>query len=171
MIGGYPGDTEADLKASLDFAKTLSQYTGPGGHVFKIGECHVYPKTKIYDLATSLPDTVFDKDGVFGQNVVRQPSKNLDFETVLAYNKEIFNLSNMTSKLQKTFLNMMPLFRIPTLALTDEMIPAGCYSGENRAILDVKGKSLSALKEFIPVLAKKYTSEMAAQRSSRHLNI
>lgn len=171
MIGGYPGDTEADLKESLDFAKKLSKYTGPGGHIFKIGECHVYPKTKIYDLATSLPDTVFDEDGVFGQNIVRQPSKNLNFETVLSYNRKIFNLSNMAPKIQKTFLNMMPLFRIPTLALTDDMIPAGCYSDDNKTILDVKGKSLSVLKEFIPILAKKYTAEMAAQRSSRHLNI
>ena len=145
--------------------------TGPGGHVFKIGECHVYPKTKIYDLATSLPDVVFDQDGVFGQNIVRQPSKNLNFEAVLSYNREIFNLSNMAPKIQKTFLNIMPLFRIPALALTDDMIPAGCYSDDNKAILDVKGKSLSVLKEFIPILAKKYTAEMAAQRSSRHLNI
>ena len=65
----------------------------------------------------------------------------------------------------------MPLFRIPTLALTDDMIPAGCYSDDNKVILDVKGKSLSVLKEFIPILAKKYTADMAAQRSSRHLNI
>jgi hypothetical protein len=47
------------------------------------------------------PDVVFDDDGVFGQNVVRQPSKGLGFEDVVAYMKEIFNLSNNTSKLQK----------------------------------------------------------------------
>lgn len=171
MIGGYPGDTEADLKESLDFAKTLTKYKGAGGHVFKIGECHVYPKTKIYELAFSLPDVVFDDDGVFGQNVVRKPSKSLQFDTIIKYNKEIFNLSHLTSKLQNTFLNMMPLFRIPAEALSDAMIPASCYAGPDRSILDVRGKSLTRLKQYIPRLAQKYKSEMSAQRSARHLTI
>jgi len=171
MIGGYPGDTESDLKESLAFAQKLSKYEGSGGHVFKIGECHVYPKTKIYQLAVSLQDVIFDNDGVFGQNVVRQPSKGLNFRTVLAYNREIFNLSNLTPKLQKTFLNMMPLFRMPVTALSDNLIPDGCYAGKDRSILDVKGKSLALLRRCLPELARKYHDEMAATRSSRHLQI
>jgi hypothetical protein len=171
MIGGYPGDTEADLKTSLNFARELSQYKGPGGHVFKIGECHVYPRTKIFDLATSLPDVVFDDDGVFGQNVVRQPSKSLQFETVLDYNKQIFNLSYPTPKLKDTMLNMMPLFRIPVEALGDTMIPDSCYSDAARSILDVRGNSLAKLRRCIPRLAEKYKNEMSAQRSARHLTI
>jgi len=171
MIGGYPGDTEADLQASLEFAQQLARYKGPGGHVFKIGECHVYPKTKIFDLATSLPDVVFDDDGVFGQNVVRQPSKNLHFETVLKYNKQIFSLSYPAPKLKETMLNMMPLFRIPVEALADEMIPPDCYVDSHRSILNVMGKSLAKLRTCIPRLAEKYKNEMSAQRSARHLTI
>lgn len=171
MIAGYPGDTEADLQESLAFAKKLSEYKGSGGHVFKIGECHVYPKTKIYQLAVSLSGVIFDDDGVFGQNIVRQPSAGLTFETVLSYNKEIFNLSNPTPKLQKTFLNMMPLFRMPVAALSDEMVPDSCYAGKERGILDVKGKSLSRLKQCLPELARKYKDDMSAARSSRQLKI
>ncbi|MEW6673186.1 MAG: radical SAM protein [Thermodesulfobacteriota bacterium] len=171
MIGGYPGDTEADLKESLAFARKLSEHKGPGGHVFKIGECHVYPRTKIYELALSLGDVVFDDDGVFGQNVVREPSKGLNFETVLAYNKEIFDLSNLTPKLQSTFLNMMPLFRLPVKALNDPLIPESCYSGKSRTVLDVKGQSLATLKKYIPKLARKYKKEMSDQRTSRQLKI
>jgi hypothetical protein len=51
--------------------------------------------------------------GVFGQNIVRQPSKHLDFETILNYTKEIFNLSNYTPKFQTKLLDMMPFFRLP----------------------------------------------------------
>lgn len=171
MIGGYPGDTEADLQESVTFAKKLSKYGGRGGHVFKIGECHVYPKTKIFKLALSMPDVIFDDDGVFGQNIVRKPSKNLDFETVTSYNKEIFNLSHLTPKLQSTFLNLMPLFRLPVQALNDPLIPESCYSDKNRNILDVKGQSLATLKKHIPKLAEKYKNEMSNQRSSRQLKI
>jgi len=171
MIGGYPGDTEADLQTSLEFAQRLSRYKGPGGHVFKIGECHVYPKTKIFDLATSLPDLVFDDDGVFGQNVVRKPSKNLHFETVLNYNRKIFNLSHKAPKLKETMLKMMPLFRIPVEALGDAMIPHSCYADANRSILNVRGNSLAKLRTCIPRLAEKYKNDMSAQRSARHLTI
>lgn len=171
MIGGYPGDTEADLQESFTFAKILSKYGGPGGHVFKIGECHVYPKTKIFKLAASMPDVIFDDDGVFGQNIVRKPSKNLDFETVISYNKEIYNLSNLTPKLQSTFLNLMPLFRLPVQALNDPLIPENCYSDKTRNILDVKGQSLATLKKYIPELTQKYKNEMSDQRSSRQLKI
>jgi pyruvate-formate lyase-activating enzyme len=169
MIAGYPGDTEEDLKESLAFARQLSENSGPGGHVFKIGECRVYPKTKIYDLALSSPDVVFDDDGVFGQNVVRQPSKGLDFETVAAYMTEIFSLSNNTSKLQKNLLNMMPFFRLPAHAFRDHMIPDICFSGDNREIFSVKGESLAAFREFVPTLGAKYRKWMSGQRSTRNL--
>lgn len=171
MIGGYPGDTEADLSKSLAFAEKLSKHGGRGGHVFKVGECHVYPKTKIFDLARSLPDVIFDDDGVFGQNVVRQPSRGLHFDTVLAYNKRIFNLSNLTPKLQQTFLNMMPLFRMPVKALADPSVPETCYAREDRSILDVKGKSLADLKQILPGLAQKYKDGMSDERASRQLQI
>ena len=46
MIAGYPGETEEDLKESLRFARELSKHRGPGGYVFKIGECRVYPGTQ-----------------------------------------------------------------------------------------------------------------------------
>jgi pyruvate-formate lyase-activating enzyme len=171
MIAGYPGDRQEDLEESLLFAKELSKNSGPGGHVFKIGECRVYPKTKIYDLALSSPDVVFDDDGVFGQNVVRQPSKGLGFEDVVAYMKEIFNLSNNTSKLQKKFLNMMPFFRLPAHAFRDHMIPDTCFSGDNREIFSVKGESLSTFREFVPRLIKKYKKWMSSQRSTRNLQL
>ena len=46
MISGYPGDTQNDLDESLVFAKKMADSAGPAGHVFKIGECRVYPKRK-----------------------------------------------------------------------------------------------------------------------------
>ena len=169
MIAGYPGDTEADLAASLVFAEALAEHQGPGGHVFKIGECHVYPKTKLYDLAVSLPDTVFDDDGVFGQNIVRQPSKGVDFTTILDYSKKIFDLSNYTSKLRAALLNIMPFFRLPVQALQDEIIPDQCFKGSQRAIFNVQGQSLAAFKSTAPDLAAKYEALMSGQRSSRTL--
>jgi len=171
MIAGYPGDTEEDLKESLIFAKELSKNGGPGGHVFKIGECRVYPKTDIYNLASSSPDVVFDDDGVFGQNVVRQPSKGLGFEDVVAFMKEIFDLSNTTSKLQKNLLNMMPFFRLPAHAFRDPMIPDTCFSGDNREIFSVKGESLATFREVVPSLTEKYKKLMSSQRSTRNLQL
>lgn len=169
MIAGYPGDTEEDLKESLRFAQKLSKNKGPGGHVFKIGECHVYPKTKIYDLALSLPGVEFDDDGVFGQNIVRQPSKNLNHETVLEYAKEIFNLSNRTQKLHKMIQEIMPFFRLPVQALQDEMIPDRCFKNKHKEIFNVQGKSLSKFRKLTPDLIVKYKELMSGQRSSRIL--
>lgn len=169
MIAGYPGDTEEDLKQSLLFAKELSKNSGPGGHVFKIGECRVYPKTKLYDISLSLPDVIFDDDGVFGENIVRQPSKDLNFETVLAYMREIFILSNNTPKLQRTLLNMMPFFRLPAHALRDDMIPDICFRGDDKGIFNVQRESLFAFRELAPRLTAKYKKWMSSQRSTRDL--
>jgi len=169
MIAGYPGDTEEDLEESLRFTEELSKNSGPGGSVFKIGECHVYPKTNIHKLAFSLPDVVFDDDGVFGQNIVRQPSKGLNFETVFSYMRKIFNLSNTTPKLKTTFLNMMPFFRLPAHALQDDMISDICFRGNNRQIFNVKAESLFMFKELVPKLTEKYRKWMSEQRSTRNL--
>jgi len=169
MIAGYPGDTEEDLEESLLFAKDLSKNGGSGGHVFKIGECRVYPKTKLYDFALFSSDVVFDNDGVFGQNIVRQPSKDLDFETVLAYMREIFNLSNNTVKLQTTLFNMMPFFRLPPSALQDDMIPDICFRGDNKEIFNVQRASLSIYRDLLPRLTEKYKKWMSGQRNTRNL--
>lgn len=169
FIAGYPGDTKKNLEESLVFAEELSKNSGPGGHVFKIGECRVYPKTKIHGLALSSPDVVFDDDGVFGQNVVRKPSKDLDFETILANMSDIFNLSNITPKLQTTLLNMMPFFRLPAHALNDDIIPDVCFTDSDRGIFNVQGKSLSAFRELMPALTQKYKEGMSGQRSTRTL--
>jgi hypothetical protein len=169
MIAGYPGDTEKDLKESLVFVQNLSKYKGPGGHVFKVGECHVYPRTKIYDLAVSLPEVVFDDDGVFGQNIVRRPSKNLDFETILDYNTKIFKLSNYTQKIKNALLNIMPFFRLPAQSLRDDAIPDPCFRDSNRSIFNVQGKSLSTFKKSVPGLTEKYKKLMSGQRNTRIL--
>jgi hypothetical protein len=169
MITGYPGDTEKDLEQSLLFAKELSESSGPGGHVFKVGECHVYPKTKIYELASSLPGVVFDDDGVLGQNIVRQPSKGLDFATVLAYTREIFDLSRYTEKLQAAILNVMPFFRLPAHALRNDIIPDTCFTGNDRAIFNVHRESLLAFREVVPRLTDEYKASMSSQRSTRSL--
>ncbi len=169
MIAGYPGDTEEDLEKSLIFVKELSKNSDISGHIFKIGECRVYPKTKLYDLTVSLSDVVFDDEGVFGDNIVRQPSKNLDFETVLAYMAEISGLANNTPKMQMTVLDMMPFFRLPAHALSDEMIPDVCFRDSNREIFDAQGKSLAAFRKLAPGLTKKYKKWLSAQRSHRTL--
>ena len=169
MIAGYPGDTEKDLEKSLLFARDLSKNSGSGGHIFKIGECRVYPKTKLYDFALITQDVVFDDEGVFGENIVRQPSKDLSFETVLNYMGDIFNLSNNTPKIQTTLLNMMPFFRLPANSLMDGMIPDACLRGNNREIFNVHGESLSNFRELVPRLTEKYKKWMSGQRSTRDL--
>lgn len=171
MIAGYPGDTEKDLEESLLFAKKLSQNTGPGGYVFKIGECRAYPKTKTYQLAKSLEGVDFDNDGVFGDNVVKQPSANLTFETVLAYMKEIFDLSANTPALYKNLLTLMPFFRLPLDALQDEIAPDLCFRYGDRGIFNVQGESLSTFRKLVPRLSEKYRHLMSQQRSTRHLSL
>jgi radical SAM superfamily enzyme YgiQ (UPF0313 family) len=171
MIAGYPGDTKADLEKSLLFARELSKESGPGGHVFKIGECRLYPKTKIYDLALSSSEVVFDNDGVFGENVVRRASKDVDFETVLTYMRKIFNLSNSTPKLRNTLSNMMPFFRLSADALRDDLIPDTCFIENDRSIFNVQTKSLLTFRGLVPRLNKKYRESMSSQRSSRNLPI
>ena len=171
MIGGYPGDTERDLQDSLAFAEKLAAYQGPGGHVFKIGECHVYPNTKIYDLALSLPEVVFDNDGVFGQNIVRKPSKDLQYDTILEYNKEIYNLSNNTKKLQNGFLNMMPFFRLPVIALSDDIIPVECFKDNDKDVFKVYSENLDIFREYAPGLLTKYREWSSKERKTRILPI
>jgi hypothetical protein len=169
MIAGYPGDTEEDLEETLLFAKKLSESSGLGGHVFKIGECRVYPKTRIYDIALSSADVVFEDNGVFGENVVTHPSKDLDLETTLKYMKDIFSLSNNTAKLRSTLLNIMPFFRLPAHALRDDMIPATCFRGEDKTVFNVHAESLSTFRELVPRLSEKYKKWMWQQRSARNL--
>ena len=137
--------------------------------MFKIGECHVYPKTKIYDLALSLPDVVFDDDGVFGGNVVRRPSRSLDFDTVGRYVEAIFKRSNPSPKLGETMLKMMPFFRLPIQALKDEMIPDACYEGRGRDVLDVRAENLNAFRGIAPMLGKKYEEWAGRDRTTRTL--
>jgi len=60
---------------------------------------------------------------------------------------------------------------MPVTALSDNLVPDGCYAGKDRSILDVKGKSLAQLRRCLPELARKYKDEMAATRSSRILKI
>jgi len=129
------------------------------------------PKTKIYDLAVSLPDVVFDDDGVFGQNIVRQPSNNLDFETILDYNTKIFKLSNYTQKIKNALLNIMPFFRLPAQSLRDGAIPGQCFRGNNRSIFNVQGESLSIFKKSVPGLTEKYKKSMSGQRNTRILKL
>jgi hypothetical protein len=169
MIAGYPGDTEEDLQQSLSFAGKLSEMAGPGGHIFKIGECRVYPKTKLHSVASSMDGVVFDDQGVFGDNIVRQPSENVDFEKVLSYMKQVFRLSNSTAKLEKALSKVMPLFRVPALSLNDPLIPDKCYRGEGREILNVQGDSLSLLRNLMPDLRGKYKEMMSEVRQTREL--
>ena len=169
FIAGYPGDKEEDLEQTLEFVRELTKYQGEGGYVFKIGECRAYPKTKIYDYAKSDPEVFFDDDGVFGQNVVRRPSVNLDFERVLVYMREIFNLSSFTDAIQNNILEIMPFFRVPTKVLVSSDIPDDCFKGSGRNVLDVSKKSLAVFKGRYPQLLRKYKDEMSDQRSSRTL--
>jgi radical SAM superfamily enzyme YgiQ (UPF0313 family) len=171
MIAGYPGDTEEDLQESLQFCTELAQHGGPGGHVFKIGECRVYPGTPLHDLALSMPDVVFEDRGVFEDNVVTRPSAHLDFDTVLAYAEKIFRLSQYTEKLHSTILKLMPFFRLPARALKDPLVPKGCFRDESRGILDVRAESLARFRDIQPALARKYREGMSGQRSTRELSI
>jgi anaerobic magnesium-protoporphyrin IX monomethyl ester cyclase len=169
MIAGFPGDTEEDLKESLEFARVLSRDSGEGGHVFKIGECQVYPKTRLQDLADTLPGVVYDRDGIFGLNVVRKPSASLDFSTVLHYMNEIFGLSNETMKLQTTLLKLMPFFRLPVQALADDLVPESCFRVPGRSVLDVRKERLASFREVVPKLIETYRPLRGKERSTRIL--
>ncbi len=169
MIAGFPGDTFEDMEQSLAFAEELSKYSGPGGHIFKIGECRVYPKTRLHEMVSSMPDVHFDDNGVFGDNVVTRPSRDLDFDTVVGFMKKIFALSHNTTRLQESLLRLMPFFRLPAQALGDEMIPDICFRDPGREIFDAKPDSLSAFRHKAPLLNKKYTESMSGPRATRHL--
>ena len=169
MIAGYPGDREQDLKESLAFVQKLARIKGDGGYIFKIGETRVYPKTRIHEWAMQEPGVVVEDQGLFGESVVRQPSKNLRFGTVQAYMQEIFSLSHSTSKIGQRLNKLMPFFRIPVQALKDENIPESCYLGENREILNARAASLAAFRTCLPNLVDKYNAARADQRSTRIL--
>jgi len=169
MIAGYPGDTLKDLEESLLFAQALSEWSGPGGHIFKIGECRVYPKTPLYDMALSMDGVVFDDDGVFGNNVVRKPSSGLDFKDVLLHMEAIFNLSNLTEALQKNLFDIMPFFRLPPEAFADGTVPAECFHDTGRSVFNVQNKSLAAFRSVTPHLIEKYRKNMSGERDTRKL--
>jgi hypothetical protein len=169
MIAGYPGDREQDLEASLAFVRKLARFKGNGGFIFKIGETRVYPKTKIYEWAMAQPDVVVEDQGVFGDSVVRRPSKALHFDTVETYMQEIFSLSHSTPKLVQQLGQMMPFFRIPFQALQDNIIPDSCFLDQDREVLNAQGTSLAAFHKCLPALAKKYQDARAGQRSTRTL--
>jgi hypothetical protein len=172
MIAGFPGDTEKDLQETLAFAESLAQSArGAGGFVFKIGECHVYPKTRLYELARSLPDVVFDDDGVFGQNVVRRPSKTLSFETVIETTRRVFSLSRPSGDLNRVLRQMMPFFRLPAAALTDQMIVDKCYRDRDREIFDVHGESLARFRTLVPALVDRHKEGQSAERRRRQLDL
>ncbi len=82
---------------------------------------------------------------------------------------EISALANNTPKMQRTVLNMMPFFRLPAHALSDEMIPDVCFGDSSREIFDVQGESLAAFRKLVPGLTKKYKKWISAQRSDRTL--
>jgi pyruvate-formate lyase-activating enzyme len=171
MIAGFPGDSEKDLQATLSFAESLAASArGSGGFLFKIGECHVYPKTKLHDLVRRLPGVVFDEDGVFGQNVVRRPSKNLSFETVLDYAGRIYRLSHPTAKLEGVLRQMMPFFRLPAAALRDDMIVDKCCLDGDREVFDVRPDSLALFRERLPFLLDRHRKTQTAERESRQLD-
>lgn len=170
LIAGYPGDTEEDLKDTLFFVRELSNINGPGGHIFNIGECRIYLKTKMYDLAISLPDVIFDNDGILGKNVVRKPSKHLQFEAVLDYMRDIYNLSNITSKIRKTIYDIMPFFRLPPHALRHDIIPESCFKDKERGIFTVHRENLLTFKKLLPRLTEESNDWMSGQRSARNLS-
>ncbi len=169
MIAGFPGDTVEDLEQSLAFAEELAKISGPGGYVFKIGECRVYPKTKLYELASSMPGVHFEDNGVFGDNVVTRPSRDLGFEEVVGFMDKIFGLSHNTPSLQKSLLRLMPFFRLPPQAMGDEILPDTCFRDRERSIFNAKPESLSAFRAVASLLNEKYSKLMSGPRSTRHL--
>ncbi|MBW1722688.1 MAG: B12-binding domain-containing radical SAM protein [Deltaproteobacteria bacterium] len=169
MIAGFPGDGEEDLEETLRFAEELAEYGGPGGHVFKIGECRVYPKTRLHQLASSMSDVIFDDQGVFGDNVVRRPSRGLDFDKVLSYMQKIYQLSRITPLLQESLWTLMPFFRFPPEVFADETVPGSCFRDKGRTVLRAKMESLSEFRRIAPSLAGKYEGLMSGPRSTRNL--
>jgi len=169
MIAGYPGDTAADLDQSLSFVRRLAAVGGPAGHVFKVGECHVYPRTKTEALARSLPGVIYDDDGVLGHNVVRQPSAGLNFDALLGYMDAVFGMSRLAPALQGELATVMPFFRLPVAALSDPMVPAACYHDERRRVLRTDGPALALFARTVPALRAKYRPQAAKDRGHRRL--
>ncbi len=170
-IAGYPGDTAEDMAENLRFARRLSSEQGPGGYVFKIGECRVYPRTKLSSWVRGLADVVFDDDGVFGQNVVRRPSAGVGFEDVVRHMKQVFELSRPTDRLQQNLLRIMPFFRLPGEALRHEAVPQACFADTGRHILKIDRQSLSLFRPRVPQLNRIFHNAMSDPRKSRELDL
>jgi hypothetical protein len=83
--------------------------------------------------------------------------------------REIYNLSNPTSKMQDILLNIMPFFRLPAHALKDDLIPNTCFREKDRQIFSIQSESLTAFRPLAPKLSDKYANLMSEQRSVRDL--
>jgi len=95
----------------------------------------------------------------------------LNFETVLTYMNQIFNLSHTTPKLQDAITKTMPLFRIPAKGLSDGMLPDICFRDKNRGILKAHGENLSRIRKLVPALREKYQEWLPGIRQMRALEV
>ncbi|MCG8335455.1 MAG: B12-binding domain-containing radical SAM protein [Proteobacteria bacterium] len=149
MIAGYPGDTKADLDESLNFVKRVSQEKGQGGVVFRMGECHAYPRTTVYEQAKSLPGIEFDDDGIFGQNTVRKSSPGVDFDIIQSYAGQVLFHSHLTDKLKTELRHLLPFFRIQPEAFEDPAVPAECFNDAQRQSLNISTSSLETWRGYL----------------------
>ena len=110
MLGfmlGFPGDVEADLQATLEFAQEVrqlydriaAQTNGEAGFV-SLGQA-----TKIYDgsplsrrVAQDFPQAVLVPDPALGESTVLSPSPGVTLDLIRHYETEINSLGHYTPK-------------------------------------------------------------------------
>ena len=104
---GFPGDTVADLEATLEFVKEVGQIhdqvaaqTG-----FTTGFAPFAQRTAIYEgsllaerVAKDFPGTVIGPTSYDGEISINLPSPGLDLDTIRHYEDEINSLGDYTSK-------------------------------------------------------------------------
>jgi hypothetical protein len=109
LMLGFPGDTEADLRATLEFVKEVDQLHGRviAGTGVETGFISFSQPTQVYD-GTPLADrlekdfqVVLGTDSYDGERTVLSPSPGLSMDTVHRYEEEINNLGRYSARVEE----------------------------------------------------------------------
>ncbi len=109
MIMGLPWETEADIKASVDFAVEL------GGDFVEFHTAIPFPGTELYDIAQR--DHLYDNEDLAGFNYTRSPLR-----TYTLSSKQLHELRRRA--FMRVYLNPGSIFRIAKTIVAGARTPA-----------------------------------------------
>jgi len=129
---GFPGDTEADYQATLEFVQGLrrlhDQVTpadaeGPGFVLYAL-YTKVYDGSPLVDQVAAFPDVVLHPEPFIGEQTVWSPSPGLDLDVTRRYQAEVTSQSAYTSlaleRVGRYYTFSMAAFLADHPALQDE---------------------------------------------------